>query len=125
MATLVDQDFHARLRALGDKFAARVPETMAAIERALAACAARGATPECVGELHELLHGIAGSAGTFGFTVLGREARRLEQQARAVQAGEVEWPPLAAQLAQLLRWAARDPKAAQYDGEDEDKTTHD
>lgn len=115
MATLVDPDFQSRLRALGDKFAARVPDTTAGIERVLAACAADGATPERLAEVQELLHGIAGSAGTFGFAVLGREARRLEQQARAVLAGEAEWPPLAAGIAQFLRWAARDPKAEQYD----------
>lgn len=115
MATLVDPDFYGRLKALGDKFAARVPDTTANIARVLAACAADGATPEHLHELHELLHGIAGSAGTFGFTVLGREARRLEQQTRLVQAGGVEWTPLSEEIAQFLRWAARDPGADQYD----------
>jgi len=115
MATLDDQEFYARLQALGDKFAARLPETTAGIARALAACAADGATPEHLRELHELLHGIAGSAGTFGFAVLGREARRLEQQTRLVQAGEAEWAPLPEQIAQFLRWAAHDPKSDQYD----------
>jgi len=115
MATLVDPDFYARLKALGDKFAARVPDTTAGIARVLAACAADGATPERLHEMHELLHGIAGSAGTFGFTVLGSEARRLEQQTRLVQAGEAEWTPLSEEIAQFLRWAARDPRADQYD----------
>src|SRR5471030_2075943 len=115
MATLVDPDFYVRLKALGDKFAARLPDTTAGIARVLAACAADGAAPEHLHELHELLHGIAGSAGTFGYAVLGREAWRLEQQTRLVQAGEAEWTPLPEQIAQFLRWAAHDPKAEQYD----------
>ena len=115
MATLADRNFYAKLQALADKFAARVPETMAGIARVLAACAADGITPERLREIQELLHGIAGSAGTFGFAVLGREARRLEQQARIVQAGQAEWAPLSDELACFLRWATRDPKADRYD----------
>jgi HPt (histidine-containing phosphotransfer) domain-containing protein len=38
--------------------------------------------PDALHQLHEVLHGVAGSAGTFGFAVFGREARRIEQMVR-------------------------------------------
>lgn len=115
MATLADQAFRARLAALGEKYAATVPVTMEKISRALAECQ-QSPEPgvEQIDNLHELLHGIAGTAGTFGFAVLGREARRIEQMVRQVMAGAAPWPPVIAEVEVLLRWAARDPRAADY-----------
>jgi HPt (histidine-containing phosphotransfer) domain-containing protein len=115
MAPLADPHFRARLQALGDKFAATVPGTLDKIAAALAACeAARGAdgvpAPATLHVLHELLHGVAGSAGTFGFGALGQECRRLEQRLRALtENGAGDWHAIAADTAQLLHRAARDP----------------
>ncbi|MES2116785.1 MAG: Hpt domain-containing protein [Pseudomonadota bacterium] len=117
MATLVDQEFRARLQALSDKFAATVPVTMDKITQALAACRADGGgTPgaEHLHQLHELLHGVAGSAGTFGYATLGQYCRSVEQQMRAVMAGQAEWEGVAAQVEALLQWAARDPRAPSW-----------
>lgn len=117
MATLTDQEFHARMQALSDKFAATVPVTLDKITHALAACRADGpGGPDTshLHALHELLHGVAGSAGTFGYGTLGQYCRVVEQQMRAVLAGQAEWPAVAAQVDALLQWAARDPRAPSW-----------
>lgn len=121
MATPVDPDFRARLAALNEKFAATVPATMEKIAAALAACQAEGAggqspTEAAMRQLHELLHGVAGSAGTFGFGTLGQEARRLEHMLReAIAAGGLGWNSVVPEVEKFLRWAARDPRATVYD----------
>jgi chemotaxis protein histidine kinase CheA len=117
MATPVDPDFRARLAALNEKFAATVPGTLDKIRAALAECKAGGDTPSqaALHQLHEVLHGVAGSAGTFGFAVFGQEARRIEQMVRAVLATQEGWAPVVPEVEQLLAWAARDAKASQYD----------
>lgn len=115
MATLADQEFRARLAALGEKYAATVPVNMEKISQALAACRqAPEPGAEQIDQLHELLHGIAGTAGTFGFAVLGRESRRIEQMVRQVMAGAAPWPPVIPEVEGLLRWAALDPRASEY-----------
>ncbi|MFS2002199.1 Hpt domain-containing protein [Duganella sp. CT11-25] len=117
MATPVDPDFRARLAALNDKFAATVPGTMEKIRLALADCTAGGAEPPAAAlrQLHEVLHGVAGSAGTFGFATLGTECRRIEQMVRAVMAGGGEWPAVIPEVEKLLRWAAIDARSGNYE----------
>ena len=117
MSSSSDPDFRARLAALNDKFAATVPVTMEKIRLALADCVAGGAEPPqaAVHQLHELLHGVAGSAGTFGFGTLGTEARRIEQMLRGSMAGHGGWVAVPAEVEKLLRWAARDPKSNTFE----------
>lgn len=121
MNASTDPDFRARLAALNAKFAATVPGTMDKIAQALAACrasaSAEGAAPSAAAlhQLHELLHGVAGSAGTFGFATLGQEARRIEQQVRTVLKEGADWEPIPAQVDRLLAWAARDASATEFD----------
>ena len=119
MTASTDPDFRARLAALNARFAATVPGTMDKIAQALAACRDSdvGAAPSAAAlhQLHELLHGVAGSAGTFGFATLGQEARRVEQQVRAVMKEGAGWEPIPAQVERLLAWAARDASATEYD----------
>lgn len=117
MATSVDPDFRARLAALNEKFAATVPATLDKIRTALADCVAGGAVPpqEALHRLHEALHGVAGSAGTFGFAVFGQESRRVEQMVRAVLADHTGWAAVVPEVEKLLAWAARDAKATHYD----------
>jgi HPt (histidine-containing phosphotransfer) domain-containing protein len=116
MATLVDQEFQARLAALGAKFAATVPVTMGKISAALAACDAE-TTPSAatLTELQELLHGVAGSAGTFGFGELGQQCRRIEQALRVVIMAQnfspSEWQPIRQEVKRLLAWAEIDLKS--------------
>nr|WP_315396570.1 Hpt domain-containing protein [uncultured Duganella sp.] len=120
MATPVDPDFRARLAALNEKFALTVPATLEKIAAALAACVAEGAggrapAPASLQRLHELLHGVAGSAGTFGFGTLGREARRIEQMLRETMASGAGWDAVPPELERFLVWAARDARATVYD----------
>ncbi len=121
MPTPVEQEFRARLAALGEKFAASVPVTLDKITQALAACEA--AFPPDAGQLdvlHELLHGVAGSAGTFGFAELGLQCRRVEQMVRVVIAAHPvpasAWVPVAQEVKRLLAWAAVDPRAPWPEG---------
>ena len=118
MATLIDPDFRARLRALNEKYAAGVPALLQAITQASSRCDSDGPRLEPLTELHRALHAVAGSAATFGFAALGPECRRIEQLVRQLlnEPGSVqaEWPPLSAQVGDLLRWAAMDPAATHF-----------
>ncbi|TYQ19842.1 UNVERIFIED_ORG: Hpt domain-containing protein [Zoogloea ramigera] len=120
MNASTDPDFRARLAALNAKFAATVPGTMDKIAQALAACRASAsagcAAPSAAAlhQLHELLHGVAGSAGTFGFATLGQEARRIEQQVRTVMKEGAGWELIPVQVDRLLAWAARDASATEF-----------
>ena len=119
MATPVDPNFRARLSALGDKYAAGIPATLQAISDALSHCRNAGADAESLVKLHDLLHGVAGSAATFGFPAYGAEARRLEQELLPLQgkrpAEVADWAMLAEQVQRFLSWAGRDPKAAVFE----------
>lgn len=113
MATPVDPAYRAQLQALGERYAASLPERMGAIAQALAKA---GANPdrEALEGVHHGLHVVAGSAGSFGFTVLGTEARRLEQIVRGLLAGQSGWTALVPQIEAYLAWAAIDPKSTTY-----------
>jgi chemotaxis protein histidine kinase CheA len=117
MATPVDPDFRARLAALNEKFAATVPGTLVKIRAALDECKAGGEQPSqaALHQLHEVLHGVAGSAGTFGYAVFGQEARRVEQMVRAVLATNAGWPLVVPEVEKLLAWALRDAKASTFE----------
>ena len=118
MATLVDPEFLARLRALNDKFAASLPDTLARLEGARAKVQLEAPDPARLKELHQILHTIAGSAGTFGFAVLGQQARRLEQRLRMLMSETVpqnDWEAWMADLQRYQRWAGNNPKADFYD----------
>ena len=121
MATLVDQEFFARLHALNDKFAASIPATLERLRAARQAFVPESPDPELVKELHQILHTIAGSAATFGFRVFGVQARQLEQRLRVLMAFEViaasDWNDWLLALDMYLDWAGRDPKSQDYYGE--------
>jgi HPt (histidine-containing phosphotransfer) domain-containing protein len=118
MATLVDQDFFARLHALNDKFAAGVPATLGRLRAAQLELRPEAPDADLLRELHQILHTVAGSAATFGFRVLGQEARQLEQRLRVLMVFEVvaarDWSNWIASLDEYLAWAAIDPKAEHY-----------
>ena len=107
MATPVDPAFQDRLQALRDKYAASVPERMAAIGDALALCRG-GLTPPHIEALHHALHSVAGSAGSFGFHALGSESRRIEQLVRGVMEAGASWDGIEAAVQGLLHWADKD-----------------
>ncbi|WP_338761675.1 Hpt domain-containing protein [Massilia sp. METH4] len=113
MAAPRDPDYRDHLQALADRFGASVPARMEAIAGALAAA---GMAPgrEQLEAVQQALHTVAGSAGSFGFTVLGEEARRLEQAVRPLLAGEPGWPELVPRIQAYLAWASHDPKSVTY-----------
>ena len=113
MAAPVDPAYRAQLQALGERYAASIPERMLAIAQALAA-AGENPDREALEGVHHGLHVVAGSAGSFGFTVLGTEARRLEQLVRGLLAGQPGWASVVPQIHAYLDWAAIDPKSATY-----------
>lgn len=118
MATLIDQDFFARLNALNDKFASSVPSTMARLRDTRMRFDPSLPDNALVAELHQMLHTIAGSAATFGFRVLGQQARQLEQRLRVLMAFEIvppqDWQNWMACLDEYVGWAEINPKADQY-----------
>jgi len=88
------------------------------ITQALAVCKASGADlpPDAdLHQLHELLHGVAGSAGTFGFAVFGQQARRIEHMVRGVLTDHTGWPAVITEVEKLLIWASRDAQATTYE----------
>ncbi|MDB5916587.1 MAG: hypothetical protein JWR40_821 [Massilia sp.] len=121
MATLIDQEFFARLRLLNDKFAASVPGTLARLATLRALFDPRAPAADIVGELHQILHTVAGSAATFGFRTMGYQARALEQRLRVLMAFEViaprDWENWLASLDEYTAWAAADPKSNDYPDE--------
>jgi HPt (histidine-containing phosphotransfer) domain-containing protein len=121
MATLIDQDFFARLRLLNDKFAAGVPDTLARLRALRAALNPQAPDPQMVADLHQVLHTVAGSAATFGFRNMGQHARALEQRLRVLMAFEVvaarDWENWLCGLDGYMAWAALDPKSDAYPGE--------
>ena len=109
-----DQALQEKLRLLEVKFIESLQEKFfqmqAAMEQALASKEAR--PPLLI--LHRLLHTLAGSAGTFGFTLLGKKANQLEIALKEILE-QSELPSLnlyqfSGQLQEMLFWARNDPK---------------
>lgn len=79
----VPQTLQQRLQQLGQQFSERLrqelPELVQQGERLLQTY--DGQRDQLLQTLRDQLHRLAGSAGTFGFTQLGQQARELEQQA--------------------------------------------
>ena len=79
----IPQTLQQRLQQLGQQFTERLrqelPELMKQGERLLQT--RDGQRDQLLQTLRDQLHRLAGSAGTFGFTQLGQQARELEQQA--------------------------------------------
>ena len=122
MATLIDQDFFARLRLLNDKFAANIPTTLDRLRALRVAFNPDSPDPQTVADLQQTLHTIAGSAATFGFRSFGQQARSLEQRMRVLTAFEAiparDWCNWLESLDHMVAWAAIDPKADYVEGDD-------
>jgi HPt (histidine-containing phosphotransfer) domain-containing protein len=120
MGGRADEQFFARLSTLGERFADAVPAMLGRL--ALARTAFDPALPAAplAEEMRAQLHTLAGSAATFGFRVLGQQARALEQRLRVLMAFdavlEAEWMAWFDQLDGFVAWGQRNPKAASYEG---------
>ena len=118
MATLADQAFFARLKELNEKFAAGVPAMLERLRTLLALLDAAAPATVVIGEIHQELHTIAGSAATFGFPAFGQQARNLEQQLRVLMAASTidaaAWALWMGKLDVYLAWSAADPRREHY-----------
>lgn len=109
-----DSDLREKLRLLEEKFAARLPEKLAELDSALQQCRQGSPDQQVLVTLYHLLHTMAGSAGTFGFGLLGRGANALEMQFKALSVAESRTEEKLMQacdnLAEFLHWTMLDPK---------------
>jgi chemotaxis protein histidine kinase CheA len=111
-----DAEFLARLIQLNERFAAALPGTLARLLEAHNAFDPERPQSASIDEFRAVLHTLAGSAATFGFSELGLRARTLEQGLPALAAfdpvarqARVDW---LAGLRDFLAWAAFDLQRA-------------
>jgi HPt (histidine-containing phosphotransfer) domain-containing protein len=118
MAGTIDEQFFARLTASSDRFASGVQAMLARLSAARAAFDPAVPDPALAEELRAVLHTMAGSAPTFGYRVLGQQARALEQRLGVLTVfeavREADWQAWFADLDAFVGWARHDPKAAYY-----------
>jgi HPt (histidine-containing phosphotransfer) domain-containing protein len=111
-----DAEFFERLAQLNDKFAAALPQTLGRLAAVRDTFDTVRPQPELVRELHAVLHTLAGSSATFGFRVLGHQARSIEQRLRVLMTFEAvdpaEWQAWLGELEVFIAWGVRDPKGA-------------
>ncbi|QGZ29029.1 diguanylate cyclase [Stutzerimonas stutzeri] len=77
------QALHDQLRVLNEQYADRLGPALAELEqlaRQLAQVREQEQRRQMVLDIHQRLHRLAGTAGTFGFATLGEQARVLEQR---------------------------------------------
>jgi HPt (histidine-containing phosphotransfer) domain-containing protein len=118
MGGAIDDQFFTRLRVMNERFARGVPAVLERLAAARAAFDAAAPDRVLLEEVRAQLHTMAGSASTFGFRVLGQQARALEQRLGVLTAfdavGEEDWEAWFAGLDAFITWARHDPKAAYY-----------
>ena len=116
MSSNADAEFFARLAELNDKFAASLPQTLGRLSAARNEFNPKQPSPELIGQLHAVLHTLAGSSATFGFRILGQQARMLEQRLRVLTTFDAvapqEWEAWLSELDVFVAWGSVDPKAA-------------
>ena len=78
--------FAETLARMTEDFARQLPQRLAAIEQAWAACCAAPGDDDALADLRRSLHTLAGTAGTFGRHDVGDRARALEHQVAALLA---------------------------------------
>ena len=117
MPQLADHEFFARLAELNEKFAGRLPDTMAqlaTLSQRIDPGAPAGIAPAAA-EAGAMLHTLAGSAATFGFRELGHHARLLEQRLRVLttfdDVAPADWLIWRGELDAYIAAAQRDPKS--------------
>jgi diguanylate cyclase (GGDEF)-like protein len=107
-------DLDETLRTIEASYIARLPQRLQEMGNALQQCLDDPGNPACLDALLIKLHGLAGSAGTFGFARLGMQATELEIALSAFIKGTApqggDFVPVAAGVRELLRWASVDPK---------------
>lgn len=101
---------HSQLQALTDKFAERLQQELPELDQlaeALQQAREGDQRRQLMLVIHERLHRLAGTAGTFGFTTLGQQARLLEQRAdRWLEATKPSGQALTAFVRAVRLWTA-------------------
>jgi HPt (histidine-containing phosphotransfer) domain-containing protein len=116
MNTNADAEFFARLAQLNDKFAASLPQTLGRLSAVRNEFDTQRPQLALIEQMHAVLHTLAGSSATFGFRVLGQQARTLEQRLRVLMTFDgvapQEWEAWLVELDVFVAWGSNDPKAA-------------
>lgn len=116
MSSSADAEFFARLAELNDKFAASLPQTLGRLSAARNALDPKRPPAALIEQMHAVLHTLAGSSATFGFRILGQQARMLEQRLRVLTTFDAvapeEWEAWLSELDVFIAWGGVDPKAA-------------
>ena len=116
MNSSADAEFFARLAELNDKFAAGLPQTLGRLSSARNEFDPELTPSVLIEQMHAVLHTLAGSSATFGFRILGQQARTLEQRLRVLTTFDAvapeEWEAWLAELDVFVAWGIVDPKAA-------------
>ena len=124
MSSGADAEFFTRLAELNDRFGASLPQTLGRLSAVRSQFDVARPQPELIDQLHAVLHTLAGSAATFGFRILGQQARMLEQRLRVLTTFDAvaprEWEAWLAELDMFVAWGRRDPKAAYPNDESAD-----
>ncbi|MBA1263584.1 diguanylate cyclase [Stutzerimonas sp. NM35] len=101
---------HSQLQALTDRFAERLQQELPELDQlaeALQQAREGEQRRQLMLVIHERLHRLAGTAGTFGFTTLGQQARLLEQRAdRWLEATKPSGQALTAFVRAVRLWTA-------------------
>ena len=116
MSSSADAEFFARLAELNDRFAAGLPQTLGRLSAARNAFDPQRPPAALIEQMQAVLHTLAGSSATFGFRVLGQQARMLEQRLRVLTTFDAvasrEWEAWLAELDVFIAWGSADPKTA-------------
>ncbi len=101
----------AQLARLREDYQARLPGELAALSTLASSLDGSDADSARLEELHQRLHKLAGSGGTFGLISLGAQARLLEQQVKQWltasfnAASDPLWPAFPGHVARLSEFA--------------------
>ncbi|MCH8497863.1 MAG: diguanylate cyclase [Marinobacter sp.] len=114
-------DIQAQLQVLRNRFVERVQDELSQLQVMVESVVARE-DPLALRNSYQLLHRLAGSAGTFGFSQLGQQARVIEQRMKPLvelrdvgdrpSISEVLTGDTLARVAKLSEFLHEDPRAA-------------
>ncbi len=114
MAESGQQNLAATLQAIERMYADKLPERLRELGDCLRRCLDEPGVHAHCDQLLEKLHGLSGSAGTFGFSELGLRATELEillgDFIAGTAAGGKDFLSVAARVKDFVRWAETDPK---------------
>lgn len=103
--------FNVRMQKLTAAYSMRLKGEFEQLKRIAERLTEKPSCPKSLQQLNSALHSLAGSAGTFGYVQLGRQAREHEQMVAKV----VELPADASQPLPVTQWVSQLEKALETD----------